>query len=359
MVTTAAAEVVPVGTGAILAQLGGVCRGRGLPDLAERLAGLHALVREDLEDVEASLAHLPRDASLVRRSAHHLLDLGGKRLRPTCVALASRVGAGFDAAARELAVAVELVHAATLLHDDVVDVGATRRGAPAARAIYGNAASIFAGDWLLIEALRRVRRARVPSTFDRLLAVIEEMILAESLQLEGRGRVAGDRETYFRVVEGKTAALFRWAMYAGGQAGRLPERACQALEGYGMQLGVAFQAIDDLLDFTGDVRTMGKVAFADLREGKLTYPLIVALERDPSLLPLCAELAAAPVDEPPPETVCARVREALRATGALDETLELAQSRAARAVAHLGGLPPGPGTDALATVAAATVYRER
>src|SRR5262249_22155884 len=148
---------------------------------------------------------------------------------PLCVALAARAGNGFGAAARQLAVAVELVHTATLLHDDVVDVGDTRRGAPAARVVYGNAASIFAGDWLLVEALRRVRAAAVPDALDRLLDIIEEMIMAESTQLDRRGVMVADRAAYFRVVEGKTASLFRWALWAGGRAGGLDERACRAL----------------------------------------------------------------------------------------------------------------------------------
>src|SRR5262249_38017531 len=140
----------------VMARLGELCQLRGLPGLADRLQLLGEIAGEDLMWCEAELEALPRYQSPVFSSATHLLDLGGKRLRPLCVALAARAGIGFGPAARELAVAVELVHSATLLHDDVVDLGTMRRGAPTARAVYGNAASIFAGDWLLIEALRRV-----------------------------------------------------------------------------------------------------------------------------------------------------------------------------------------------------------
>src|SRR5260221_299892 len=121
----------------LFATLGPWCAERGLPALAEHLGALEHWLGADLADVQSELAG---------RSARHILARGGKRLRPVCVALAARAGAGFSAAARELAVAVELVHAATLLHDDVVDLGEVRRGAPAARALLGNAASIFAGD---------------------------------------------------------------------------------------------------------------------------------------------------------------------------------------------------------------------
>src|SRR5580658_8326919 len=191
----------------VLAQLTEVCEVRGLPGLHDKLSTLQALVSEDLAELYAALAEIPRGASLVHRSAHHLLDLGGKRLRPLCVLLAARTGETRGGpAVRDLAVAVELVHSATLLHDDVVDAGDIRRGQPTARVMYGNAASIFAGDWLLIEAMKRVRRAAVPGTLDHLLGIIEEMIFAEALQLAGRGRINTDRAAYFRVVEGKTAA---------------------------------------------------------------------------------------------------------------------------------------------------------
>src|SRR5512139_3889306 len=196
----------------VLSSLRSVCDSQGLGDLSARLVELAELVRWDMKELEQALETVPRGESAVHKSGIHLLDQGGKRLRPMCVALAARCGTGFGPEARELGVAVELVHCATLLHDDVVDVGDTRRGAPAARTLYGNAASIFAGDWLLVEALRRVRAVEVPGTLERLLDIIEEMIFAESIQLENKGRIDTRRKSYFDVVEGKTAALFRWAM---------------------------------------------------------------------------------------------------------------------------------------------------
>src|SRR5215218_8852203 len=170
--------------GQVLDRLASVSGARGAVDLRQRLAALGRWVRADLADFEAELATLPRGARVVHQAAHHLLDLRGKHLRPLCVALASRFGDGFTPRARGLAVAVELVHTATLLHDDVVDVAERRRGQPTAAVVYGNAASIFAGDWLLVAALRRISATGVDGLLDRMLAVIDEMILAESLQLE-------------------------------------------------------------------------------------------------------------------------------------------------------------------------------
>jgi octaprenyl-diphosphate synthase len=273
-----------------------------------------------------------------------------------CVLLAAKAGAGTDNRAHELAVAVELVHSATLLHDDVVDLGDVRRGAPATRAIWGNAISIFAGDFLLIEALRRVRRAEVPGLFERLLDVIDEMISAESLQLERRGDFSLGLDTWWRVAEGKTAALFRWAMLAGARAGGLDERAASALESYGLHLGVAFQAIDDVLDLAGDAETTGKTLFADLREGKVTYPAMIARERDPKVGELLARAAAATDGQPAP--LYSEIRARMEATGAIAAGHDLATERCRAAVRELDVLPDGPAKDALVTVARAVVARK-
>jgi octaprenyl-diphosphate synthase len=336
---------------AVLDRLAHVSTARGAPSLGDRLATLDRWVRADLVAFEAELAAIPRGARAVHAAAHHLLDLRGKHLRPLCVALASRFGDGFTEQARGLAVAVELVHSATLLHDDVVDVAERRRGEPAACVVYGNAASIFAGDWLLVAALRRIAAAGVDGVLDRMLAVIDEMIAAESIQLERRGNVTGGRDDYFAIVEGKTAALFRWAMIAGARVARLPAAAEAALERFGLHLGVAFQAVDDELDYADGT---GKDPLADLREGKITYPLVIALERDPALHGRLVALLAEP--EPRRDELLA-IAAAVRATGALTATRELAEDHVERALAVLEELPAGAPRDALVTVALASLER--
>jgi octaprenyl-diphosphate synthase len=348
----------PTSSTAVLSSLKNVCDAQGLGNLAAHLADMSELVRWDMRDLEEALETVPGGESAVQSSAHHLLSQGGKRLRPMCVALASRVGSGFSPASRELGVAVELVHCATLLHDDVVDVGDQRRGAPSARTLYGNAASIFAGDWLLVEALRRVRAVEVPGALERLLDIIEEMIFAESIQLENRGRIDARRESYFKVVEGKTAALFRWAMFAGGRAGGLDAEACAALERFGTHLGVAFQLVDDLLDYAGDESVTGKALFIDLREGKMTYPLIVAREREPSVTALLEEIVALPVDAPAPTEKKRALLDVLERTQSLDDCRALALSHADEAAAALTSLPDSRAKRALLTVARATVHRQ-
>lgn len=336
---------------AVLDRLAHVSTARGASGLGERLATLDRWVRADLAAFEIELAAIPRGARVVHAAAHHLLDLRGKHLRPLCVALASRFGDGFTEQARALAVAVELVHSATLLHDDVVDVAERRRGEPAAAVVYGNAASIFAGDWLLVAALRRIAAAGVDGVLDRMLAVIDEMIVAESIQLERRGNVTGSRDDYFAIVEGKTAALFRWAMVAGARVARLGPAAESALERFGLHLGVAFQAVDDELDFASGT---GKDPLADLREGKITYPLVIAIERDPALQPRLVALLAEP--EPRRDELAA-IAAAVRASGALAQTRALAEDHVEYALGVLEELPPGPPRDALVTVALASLER--
>ncbi|MCS6898160.1 MAG: polyprenyl synthetase family protein [Myxococcales bacterium] len=346
-------EEVIIGQGdRMLARLESSARGGGAAVVADRLVAMRAFLGDDLRQVEEELGVLEGKATPLHRSARHLLDLGGKRLRPICVALASRVGRGFVPAAREIAVAVELIHSATLLHDDVVDVGDLRRGAPTARVLYGNAASIFAGDWLLVDALQRIQRVGIPGLLDRVLGVLKEMLDAEALQLENRGKLRVPQADYFRVIEGKTASLFRWGMFAGGRAGEASPGQCEALACFGQSLGVAFQVIDDVLDVAGDEATVGKTMFADLREGKVTFPLLVALDRDAGLEEMLREVLGG-------EETGGEVDIALRirASGAVEESLALAARLSSEALGHLVALPPGPVRDALEGVALAMLHR--
>jgi octaprenyl-diphosphate synthase len=339
----------------VLPSLAGIAAAHGLADLAVKLEEVQAVAAIDLASCARELDAV-RGESLVQRSARHLLSLGGKRLRPLCVSLCARLGRAPDRVVQDLAIAAELVHSATLLHDDVVDVGDTRRGWPTARTIYGNAASVFAGDWLLVDALRRVRAHDLPGTLESLLATIDEMIAAESLQLEGRGKLRLDRDSYFRVVRGKTAALFRWACAAGARAGGLGADEQEALGSYGEELGLAFQLIDDLLDLAGDPARTGKKLFADLHEGKATYPLIVLLEREPDARPLIEALVAQ--DEPSPSAIAA-LRRAVERTDAVQACRELAVSHADRARTRLARFDETPAREALFTLVLAAVHRDR
>jgi octaprenyl-diphosphate synthase len=321
--------------------------------LNHALHEIHAWTAKEMARCEDELSSLPRGTSVADRGARHLLRLGGKRLRPLCVVLAAKLGRGFGLAACDLAVAAEMIHSATLLHDDVIDLGETRRGAPTARKIFGNAASVLAGDGLLVSALLRILRVGEPILLHHALETLEEMVGAEALQLEQRGRIHADRAEYFRVIEGKTASLFRWALFAGGKIGGLPDTLCRALQGYGRHLGIAFQLVDDLLDVVGDASVTGKDLFADLRDAKVTFPLLLAVEREPALRAVIE--TSLKRRKRPSDGQITRVRKALDRTGAIHDTLNLARTHSGKAVSCLEGFADGTGRRALVTMAEAVV----
>ena len=361
MTDTSPTEPSPprVREGAVLTTLAEVSALHELPSMQARLEKLTQWMREALAPVESELQHVPErstEANIQAGSAH-LLRAGGKRLRPLCVILASRLGHADELKVQQLAVAVELVHNATLLHDDVVDLGDARRGQPSVRALYGNAVSVFAGDWLLIDALRRVRTVGDTGVFMHLLDVIDAMIHAEAQQLANRGQLILDERVWRRIAEGKTAALFRWGLVAGGTAASLSSSHLDALDRFGLHLGTAFQAIDDVLDFDGDPEKTGKALFVDLREGKTTYPLLLAVRRDESLRARLEELAFGDDTKADRDAQQHEVLDALKRLGALEETRAFARDAGDRAREALQELPPSDARAALETVLAATIAR--
>ncbi len=343
-----------------LQQLANICQTEGTIDLAERLRGLDAWLRDDVAQVAQTLQDLRGGTRLVETAAVDLVTTRGKYLRPICVALASRTGRGFTPAAHQLAVAVEMVHNATLLHDDVVDFAETRRGKPTARAMYGNAASIFAGDWLLVNALMRVQASGVDGALPLMLSIIEEMVLAESLQLERRGKLDDDAlstHSYLAVARGKTAALFRWAMIAGARAGGVNVEIENALENFGLHLGVAFQVIDDCLDFAGSETAIGKKPLADLREGKVTYPLIIAARQSPAIVDNLREFLSTPETDPASGSLMLHIAQLVKSSGALEAANGFATAQIESAIATLGHLHECEAKDQLRTVAYASLAR--
>ena len=343
----------------VLDPLHAVCVRHNLDDVAARLNEMQSFLGDDLALLEAAITGLhqsgPNALDLAEQAAAYLLSRPGKRIRPLCVMLAARLGGrGFDRCVRDIAVAAELVHAATLLHDDVIDEGMDRRGAPAARMSYGNAASVLAGDHLLITALRRVMDCGLPGVLSGLLDVIAEMVAAEALQLDRRGRFEPDRAAYLRVIEGKTAALFRWGLVSGGVVGELSTEHKDALACAGTALGLAFQLVDDAIDLEEDAAHTGKTALSDLREGKLTWPLVIAVERDPGLQSVIRDC----IDQGE-SVIGGALLARIRATGAIAETRAFAAEQARVAEAALATLNPGPAQRALQTVVQTALNRSR
>jgi octaprenyl-diphosphate synthase len=336
---------------------------RGNDDLAERLIELRQWLNDDLTDLEELITNFTEhgqqeDSHLGWQAASHLLERPGKRIRPMCVLLAARLGGlPMTKAVRNVAVACEMVHAATLLHDDVIDEGTERRGHTASRLVYGNSASILAGDQLFVEALRLVEQTGRMDLLSSLLGVISEMIAAEALQLERRGRFKPDRQAYLDVLHGKTAALFRWGLRAGGALAGLSEEELQTLGRIGDNLGIAFQLIDDLIDLDGDPETTGKDALADLRQGKMTWPFLLACEESEEIRTelyglVSGEVALEDADLP-------ALIQNIRDCGAIEGTRQFACQQGDDADRDLEKLPAGRARQALELVIQTAIKRAR
>ncbi|GAC1603397.1 MAG: hypothetical protein NVS4B10_15950 [Myxococcales bacterium] len=314
------------------------------------------------------IPHLERLLLVAARSAPHQLDgaaaelvgAGGKRVRPLLALLSARAAQpGRRARGRvALAVATELIHSATLLHDDVIDDGLTRRGLPAPRVAYGNSVSVLAGDWLLTSALDLALRSRVPGAVEALVRTLRELVAGEARQLSLRGSTGFTPEDALAVGRLKTGSLFAFCGEAGALAARAGKKVVLALHAFGGHAGTAFQISDDLLDFESDAQTLGKAVLANVSEGKPSLPLALALQRLPALRSELSALLAEskeleklarardlPADPPEAEGLRARSRafaSRLAHTGALGTARRFAeQERDAAGQQHVPAAP-GP-----------------
>ena len=314
--------------------------------VARRLGEVHTLLGADMEWIDGELARAALEGvPSATLSAAHLLAAGGKRVRPLTVLLAAASFGEVPRAARDLAVVAELVHLATLLHDDVIDDGQERRGQPTSRRIWGNAVSVLAGDLLLTHALERTSREAPREVLTELFATLRRLVDGEVVQLRGRAVLDVTEETYFRIVRDKTASLFAWAARAGARVGGASAEAIDALGSFGDHLGLAFQLVDDALDYAGAPEETGKALHADLLEGKLTLPLLRAIARDRSIADDVRSVREGDVAR------AGRVAAAVRESGACDEVRDLARAETERALAALDAIAPSTPRSLLAGVA--------
>ncbi|HTM50817.1 MAG TPA: polyprenyl synthetase family protein [Bryobacteraceae bacterium] len=238
------------------------------------------LVRDDLSRVEAEIAlESVSSVDAITNIGRYLQSSGGKRLRPSLLLLCSKLIGEGGASAIHLGAVVEIIHAATLVHDDVIDASETRRGRPSANAQWGNHTSVLGGDWLYMQAFQMAVRERNFRVLDILIGLTQMMVEGELLQLERIGRIDVSEADYMELVHRKTAGLFSACARLGALVAGADSQAEDRLGDYAWNLGMAFQLIDDMLDFTAREQTLGKPVGGDLREGKITLPLIYALER--------------------------------------------------------------------------------
>jgi len=245
--------------------------------LKERVAGL---VGEDLEAVEAEIRReLDSPVALIGEMGGYIAGAGGKRLRPILLLLAARLAGAHGPRAVRLACVVELLHTATLIHDDVVDQAPLRRGRPSANAQWGDDASVLVGDHLYSKSFAMLVRDNDRAVLETLARATVSMTEAEVFQLQLKRSGVTSEADYMRIITQKTASFISACCRIGALLGAAPGPQVEALTRYGLDVGVAFQISDDSLDFVADEARFGKAIGADLREGKRTLPLIALLER--------------------------------------------------------------------------------
>lgn len=341
---------------AILAQLDATAERGVRPERARAALANIPKLPESLFELEDQLTRATADAEeKLKGAARHLVSAGGKRIRPMVTLLACGACGGEMRSAVPFAVAAELTHSATLLHDDVIDDGPVRRGQPASRVVWGNAVSVLSGDWLLTRALEIVAAEPAHSeALPPLLATMRRLVEGEVLQLSLRGSFAASEKDYLAVVIGKTASLFGWATAAGAWAAGVNGRVPSALVRFGEGIGVAFQLVDDALDYAADPGLLGKRLGTDLLEGKATLPLIRACESEPRLRDRLRALVNGEVDG---DDVVGEVIEVVKRVGGVDAARAMAREHTRAALAALDEVPDGAHRRALREAALSLTER--
>ena len=318
---------------------------------------LAALLADDMSRVNALIAERMRSeyAPRIPEVTAHLVGAGGKRLRPMLTLAAARL-CGYDGPDHiRLAATVEFIHTATLLHDDVVDESARRRGRPTANLLWDNKSSVLVGDYLFARSFLLMVETGSLEVMRILAEASATIAEGEVLQLTASRDLATDEATYLRVVRGKTAALFAAATEVGGVIAGVPGRQVAALRSYGDALGVAFQIADDLLDYGGDAGTTGKNVGDDFRERKLTLPVIKAVAVADAEERAFWHRAIARGEQRESDLDTARCL--LDRHGAMAATRAEARAWAQRAAEALDCLPRHPLRDILADLAGYVVAR--
>lgn len=300
------------------------------------LDNLKQLLATDMAAVDQAIrTRLHSEVVLINQVSEYIINSGGKRLRPALVALSAEAFGYRGSQHHNLAAVVEFIHTATLLHDDVVDESALRRGRATASALFGNAASVLVGDFLYSRAFQMMVEVGEMRVLDTMAEATNTIAEGEVLQLLNCHNADADVANYMRVIHCKTAKLFEAAMRLGAILSKAPAADEAAAAKYGIHLGTAFQLIDDVLDYSADEQQTGKHLGDDLAEGKPTLPLIYAMQHGSAAQAAVVRNAIEQGDVSKFSAVLAIIR----ATGALDFTRQQALREAELACAALASLP--------------------
>ncbi len=313
-------------------------------------------IRLDLERIEAEIERqLTTKIPLISLVGRYIMGSGGKRLRPLLMILAARLCGYKGKRDAALSVVFEFVHAATLLHDDVVDHAEVRRSQPAANTIWGNPAVVLIGDFLYSKAILMAVGHDKLRILEVLTDATTKMAEGEVLQLINSDNLEIDEQEYLEVVTRKTAVLISAACQIGGLFASGQPAQVQALRDYGYHLGIAFQLIDDTLDYTGDLKELGKPVGNDIQEGKVTLPLIFTLQNgDSASTGRLREIFSS--DEIPREDFL-EARDLVVRAGGIDYTQRLAMEHVSEAKEALNAFPPHPTRDLMMDIADYVVFR--
>jgi len=324
----------------------------------DALTALTALVRADLESCNRLIVDkMQSPVALIPQLAAHIVAAGGKRLRPLLTLAAARLCGYRGNRHVLLAACVEFIHTATLLHDDVVDESALRRGQASANALFGNKPSVLVGDFLFARAFELMVEDGSLKVLGILSAASSTIAEGEVLQLVTQNDTTTTEAQYLQVIEGKTAALFAAATRIGAVVADRPLPEEEALDTYGRTLGTAFQLVDDALDYSAAQEQLGKTVGDDFREGKITLPVLLAFERGTEAergfwRRVLEEREQGPDDLAEAQRLIAR-------HGALHDTVERARLYGEQALAALQSFPDGPERRALADIVEFCIARAR
>ena len=322
------------------------------------LAQIFEPIRADLERVDQEFGrHVQSQVELIPKIGKYIQTSGGKRIRPAVLLMAARLSGYQGDRAVLYAAVVEFIHTATLVHDDIIDESDLRRGRPAVHSRWGNDITVLLGDYLYIKSMAMALTHDTLDLVRVLCDVTLKMIEGELYQLTKNGDADITEDEHFDIIRRKTAYLFGGCGQIGGMLGKIsPEREL-ALREYGFNLGIVFQIVDDLLDFTGDAHTLGKPIGADLREGKMTLPLIHLLRQDDGMgAHIVREIIAS---KNTTQDQWTQLLHALKEHRSIEYAHQRAMEYAERAKKHLQAFPPGADRDALIALPDYVISRDR
>lgn len=317
---------------------------------------IRSVVKSDFLAVNQFIVdQLHSEVPLVENIGRYIIKAGGKRMRPVLVLLAARSGNLQSEQHIPMASVIELIHTATLLHDDVVDMSTLRRGRPTVNAEWNNPSSVLVGDFLYSRAFQILVQIGNTAIMEIIADTTNKIAEGEVLQLIARNNPDSSENSYMEVIRSKTAILFQAAAQCGAILGGAGPTTETGLKNFGMHLGIAFQLIDDALDYDGDTTELGKNIGDDLTEGKPTLPLIHAIEHSSNAqVELIRQSLQA---ESVSEQMLMDVVQIVRDSGALDYTRKMAQEQAQAAASCLESVPPSEYRDALASMVEFSINR--